>query len=310
MKLAVGSKQLAVSSPHRKLYKLGILILGSCALLLLSCGEKQKAFKGYSKKDNFYYKLLSIGDGKMKPDTSDYLWIDASCRTLKDSLFWDTKHNAFQSFIVKLNSFSFGKHLYSLAEGDSVQYLVPSQILFNELFGFNEVAVFSKKDSAVKFSIKILRIISPDQYERISDSLRVNSIGRENYERTQINNYVTENLKEGIEFSKDAFMQITQSTAGDSVKKGCKISLLYKGYYLDGRLADFTPDNRPFEFIIGQEGQIIDGLRLALYHLKKGEKAKIILPSRLAFGNRGSSNGSIAPFTPLLYEVEVLDVKN
>ena len=72
---------------------------------------------------------------------------------------------------------------------------------------------------------------------------------------------------------------------------------------------DFTPDNRPFEFIMGQQDQIIEGLRIALLGLKKGEKAKIILPSRLAFGSGGGSNGRIASYSPLLYEVEILDVK-
>lgn len=279
-----------------------------CLLVFFSCSEP-KTFNGYSKKDNFYYKLLSIGDGKIKPDTSETLWIDAKCLTLKDSVFWDTKHEAFQRFFIKQNSFSFAKQFFTWAEGDSVQYLIPSATFFKEFFQL-PVPFFSEKDSAVKLSVKIMRILNSEELGHINDSLRIVSLQQQNEEYAQINNYVTLNFKGSLQFSKDAFMQITQVTQGDSIKKGCKISLLYKGFYLDGRLADFTPDNRPFDFTIGQEGQIIEGLRLALYHLKMGEKAKIILPSRLAFGSRGSSNGSIAPYTPMLYEVEVLDVKN
>ena len=47
----------------------------------------------------------------------------------------------------------------------------------------------------------------------------------------------------------------------------------------------------------------------ALYKLKKGEKAKIILPSQLAFGDQGSSNGVIPPYTPLVYQIEIIDIK-
>ena len=276
-------------------------------LLLLSCGEV-KTYNGYSKKDNFYFKLLSIGDGKIKPDTADYLWLDARALTLKDSVFWDTKHDAFQNYFVKQNSFSFAKHLFTLSAGDSVQYLIPSPLFFKEVFKF-PVPFFSQKDSCVKFSVKIMRIVSRKEYTRINDSLGAAVLQQKNKEYMQINNYATLNFKNPVQLGKDAFMQITLPTSLDTIKKGSKISILYKGYFLDGRLADFTPAGKPFEFTIGQEGQIIDGLRLALYHLKKGEKAKIILPSRLAFGSRGSSNGSIAPYTPLLYEVEVLDVK-
>ncbi len=279
------------------------------AVLFLGCGP-EKTHNGYSKKDNYYYKLLSIGDGKIKPDTSDVLWIDASCLTLKDSVFWDTKHNAFQSFFVEQNSYSFTKHLFSLAEGDSVQFLVKPVTLFKEVFGYSKVAFFSEKDSAVKFSAKILRIISPDEYTQLTDSLRVVTEGRQNEEYAQINNYVTQSFDESLQFSVNAFLQVTKPSVGDSIKRGDKVSISYKGYFLDGRLADFTPEGKPFEVSVGQEGQLIDGLRLALYHLKKGEKAKIILPSRLAFGSQGSSNGSIPPHTPLLYEVEILDTKN
>lgn len=284
-----------------------LLVIWVSLSLIFGCKPKDE-HQGYSQKDNFYYKLLSIGDGKIKPDTSDYLWIDASCRNLKDSIFWDTKHNAFQSFFVKQNSFSFTKHLFTLSEGDSVQYLVPSALFFKEVFKLG-LPFFSEKDSAVKCSIKILQIVSPDEYAHINDSLHAGAEELLNEEYGQIENYMTNLQGPNIEFSKDAFLQITHPAQGDSIKWGRKVSILYKGYFLDGRLADPSPNNKPFEFTIGQEGQVLEGLKLALYHLKKGEKAKIILPSRLAFGSRGSSNGSIAPYTPLLYEVEVLDVK-
>jgi len=83
---------------------------------------------------------------------------------------------------------------------------------------------------------------------------------------------------------------------------------MYKGYFLDGTLIDYTPNNWAFEFVLGQEGQLIDGLQLALYKLKKGEKAKIILPSPLAFGEKGSSNGAVPPYTPLVYQIEIVDI--
>jgi len=155
----------------------------------------------------------------------------------------------------------------------------------------------------------VLGIVSEEEYGRVADSLRAHIIEQQNEEYAQIYNYVTLNFKGSDQFSSDAFLQITQKTTLDSVKKGSKVSLLYKGFFLDGRPADLSGGNKPFEFTIGQEGQVIEGLKLALYRLKKGEKAKIILPSRLAFGSKGSSNGSIAPYTPLLYEVEIIDVK-
>lgn len=285
-----------------------LLLLLFIVLAIVSCKRPDTTINGYTPKENYYYKLLAIGDGKIKPDTSDYLWINATCYTLKDSIFWDTRHNASQSFFIRHSSFPFAKHIFTMAEGDSMQYLVPTAVFYKEFFKL-PVPFFSKTDSAVKFSVKILDIISEDRFAVISDSLQASREQKENEEYAQIYNYVTQNFKHSIEYKKDAFLMVTGSTNGDSVKPGKRVSLAYKGYFLDGRLADYTPENRPFDFTLGHEGQIIEGLRLALLRLKKGEKAKIIVPSRLAFGRQGSSNGSIAPFTPLLYEVEVLDVK-
>lgn len=290
--------------------KIITLFIGSLLLFFAtSCNRSSDTANGYTSQQNYYYKLLAIGDGKIKPDTADHVWIDASCFTLKDSLFWDTRHEAGQRFFVRMKDYCFSPHLFTLAEGDSVQYLVPTVKFFNEFFGFDKAADFCNKDTCVKLSVKILGIISADEYAHIGDSLMALAESRKNEEYAQIYNYVTANFKGSLQLSSDAFMQITEAGSGDTVQKGDRVSLLYKASFLDGRAADISAMTKPFEFTMGQEGQVIDGLALALYHLKKGGKAKIILPSRLAFGSRGSSNGSIAPYTPLLYEVQVVDVK-
>jgi FKBP-type peptidyl-prolyl cis-trans isomerase FkpA len=41
--------------------------------------------------------------------------------------------------------------------------------------------------------------------------------------------------------------------------------------------------------------------------MKKGEKSIFFIPSNLAYGEQGS--GPIPPFSPLVFEMEVLDVK-
>jgi FKBP-type peptidyl-prolyl cis-trans isomerase FkpA len=280
-----------------------------CFLLAISCKEKLKTYSGYSKENGFYYKLISIGDGKTKPDSTQTLWIDVSCQTLKDSVFWDSKHNLSQKLFVNINSYSFINKLYTFSVGDSLQYLIPSPLFFTEFFDTKKVAVFCEKDSAVKMSVKILQVLTDDELAHIKDSLFVSNEQKNMEEFSQIKNYVTANFKKAITLANDAFMEVSLISKSDSVKQGKRIKMAYKGSYLDGRLVDFTPENKPFEFIMGQQDQIIEGLRLALCHLKRGEKAKIILPSRLAFGSGGGSNGNIAPYSPLLYEVEILDVK-
>nr|MBA3902022.1 FKBP-type peptidyl-prolyl cis-trans isomerase [Bacteroidota bacterium] len=80
----------------------------------------------------------------------------------------------------------------------------------------------------------------------------------------------------------------------------------YTGYLLDGTM--FDQEDIPFTFNLDAEGQVIPGLEIAIKRMKKGGKAKIIIPSHLAFGELGSSNGLIPPKAPLIYEIELIAV--
>ena len=289
-------------------YLLGNIILLVSIFFIFSCREKPKTYQGYSKQQDFYYKLISLGDGSKKTDSTQCLWIAASCKTLADSTFWDTKHKGSQTFFITNNSPYFLKSVYGFSIGDSLQYFFPTEKFFKEFFK-SDVPFFCKKDSCIKFSLKIVRALSTNQFNAFNDSLKTTILQKQNNEQVQIQNYISTNCKQVIEFLPNAFIEVTQATNLDSVKKGKKIKLLYKGYFLDGTLVDYTPHNWAFEFVYGQEGQLIEGLRIALSKLKKGEKAKIILPSQLAFGSEGSSNGAVPPYTPLVYQIEIEDIK-
>src|SRR5580704_6494650 len=132
-------------------------------LLGFSCKEKAKTYQGYSKQKDFYYKLISLGDETKKTDSSQCLLISASCKTLADSLFWDTKHNNNQSFFITKNSPIFLKSTYGFSIGDSLQYLFPTEKFFKEFYN-SPVPFFCKNDSCIKFSVKIIQALSANQY--------------------------------------------------------------------------------------------------------------------------------------------------
>jgi FKBP-type peptidyl-prolyl cis-trans isomerase len=287
------------------IYKIA-LVVG--LLFIFSCREKPKTCQGYSKQQDFYYKLISLGDEAKKTDSTQCLWIEASCKNLADSVFWDTKHKGSHTFFVTKDSPYFLKSLYGFSVGDSLQYLFPTDKFFKEFFK-SDIPFFCVKDSCIKFTVKIVRALTANQFNAFNDSLQTYINKQQSKEALQIQNYVSKNCKQVNEFATNAFIEITHPTSLDSVKKGKKIKLFYKGYFLDGTLVDYTPHNWAFEFTYGQEGQLIEGLQLALYKLKKGEKAKIILPSHLAFGSEGSSNGAVPPYTPLVYQIEIADIK-
>jgi FKBP-type peptidyl-prolyl cis-trans isomerase len=70
-------------------------------------------------------------------------------------------------------------------------------------------------------------------------------------------------------------------------------------------LSETSFDSGSFSVVIGSNSTIA-GFSEGISKLKKGEKAKIILPSTIGYGSKGS--GSIPPFTPLIFDIEILTV--
>ena len=54
---------------------------------------------------------------------------------------------------------------------------------------------------------------------------------------------------------------------------------------------------------------MIEGLEKVLKVLKNGEKAKIIIPSQFAFGETGSSTGIVPPYSTVIYNLEIINIK-
>ena len=78
---------------------------------------------------------------------------------------------------------------------------------------------------------------------------------------------------------------------------------------MNGKKFDSSVDRgQPFEFVVGQ-GQVIPGWDEAVSMMHVGEKVKIILPSSIAYGGQGAGD-VILPFTPLVFEVELIEIVN
>ena len=95
---------------------------------------------------------------------------------------------------------------------------------------------------------------------------------------------------------------------GIQAEKGKTVSVHYTGKLIDGTKFDSSYDrNEPFEFPLG-EGRVIPGWDEGIALLKVGDKATFIIPSNLAYGERGAG-GVIPPNATLIFDVELMDVK-
>lgn len=88
---------------------------------------------------------------------------------------------------------------------------------------------------------------------------------------------------------------------------GDKVSVHYKGMLLDGTVFDSSyKRNEPIVFTLGV-GQVIKGWDEGVSLLGIGDKAKLIIPAELAYGEAGAG-GIIPPNATLIFEVELVSI--
>ena len=99
---------------------------------------------------------------------------------------------------------------------------------------------------------------------------------------------------------------VLQKGAGNPPAKGTTISAHYTGTLADGTKFDSSRDRGvPLKFPVGV-GRVIPGWDEALLQMKKGEQRILIIPHKLAYGERGAG-GSIPPFATLVFDVALVN---
>jgi len=126
------------------------------------------------------------------------------------------------------------------------------------------------------------------------------------------NNITTEPTESGL-----IFISKKKGTGKQAVA-GAKVKVNYEGMFLDGKYFDtsleeaakangiYNPQRPygPFEFDLGV-GQVIKGWDEGIAMMKEGGKARLIIPSSIAYGAQPRPGD---PFSTLIFEVELIEV--
>lgn len=103
------------------------------------------------------------------------------------------------------------------------------------------------------------------------------------------------------------YVEIKEGT-GAAAKAGDTVEVHYTGTLKDGKKFDSSKDRgQPFSFKLGA-GMVIKGWDEGVAGMKVGGTRKLIIPSQLAYGERGAG-GVIPPNAELTFEVELLKIK-
>lgn len=103
--------------------------------------------------------------------------------------------------------------------------------------------------------------------------------------------------------------EILKAGSGAYPKVGQQAKIHYTGTFINGQTFDSSIQRgQPTEMVI-KEGAIIAGMVEGLQKISVGGKIKLYVPPHLAYGDEGIPGG-IPPAATLIFEVELLDVKD
>ena len=162
--------------------------------------------------------------------------------------------------------------------------------------------------------IKKLSIIKKGKEAKMFNATKVISNYFEEKEKIlQKRKFEEENIKKEIidgmtQTSSGLWYKIIKNSIKPKPKNGEMVKVHYTGMLLNGEVFDSSYSrNMPIEFVLGS-GRVIKGWDEGISLIPIGASAKLLIPSDLAYGERGAG-GVIPPNSTLVFEIEVIDSK-
>jgi len=257
-----------------------IVILGSLKLFCDVQGEKME----YSKTDSgLEYVFTKMGTGK-KATAGSRVSVHYVGK-LEDGTQFDSSIDRGEPFEFELGAGrvikGWDEGIALMKEGDKATFRIPPELGY----GKRGAGGVIPPNATLIFDVELLKVMPPI-----------------NIKEFDVEGKVSSKTESGLEFVLVEEGSGTKAAAGNTVK------VHYTGYLEVGTVFDSSVKrDQPFSFILGM-GRVIKGWDEGIALMKEGDKARLIIPPSLGYGERGAG-GVIPPNATLIFDVELLEVK-
>ncbi|SOE21766.1 FKBP-type peptidyl-prolyl cis-trans isomerase [Spirosomataceae bacterium TFI 002] len=273
------------------------LFMCLCSGLFWACSD----FKVTTTDDGDRIQYLVDEDGETAKE-GDMVTFDLLLRDQNDTTYRDTFKDGepLQLNAMKgMGKGTFENAIFHLSKGDSAIVFVNVDSIFSKMQQPLPPGITAGSD--LRFIVKVRDVMNPEQFTASLEKKREAEVAN-------IKEYVAKNLAGADTLEQGVYYKVLNPGSGSMPERGNTVVVNYEGRLFDGNIFDQTrPGDSPFEFAVGT-GAVIRGWDIVLMKMKKGEKATVVIPSAVAYGDRGAG-GRIAPFTPLVFDIELVDIK-
>lgn len=266
------------------------------------------------------YKVFS-GKGSKDVDSGNIVKIQV-VQKIGDSVLYSSWKTGMPVYIPvngEGHPYDFTEVLPSLKQGDSL-YTVQLMDTFMARSPQMVPPQFKKGDK-LETGIRILDVFkTPAEAQKDEAKERMQAFDRDTAVQNQLqkdavvlNNYLQSNNINAEKTGKGTYVQILTPGTGAQITDGQYVSVKYKGTTLQGTVFDTNMDSSkghtaPMVFQAGAPG-MIRGFDEGVHLLREGSKAKLFIPSMLAYGPQPPSP-DLQPYDNLIFDIEVLKVSD
>lgn len=274
-----------------------ILILSLITTLISSCSTKESPSDFITTEKGFKFKHCIDNTTSPKVKVGDIILGEIEIRQ-NDSILYTNFGSPNRLFKVNSDTVSdFDKLLLNVHIGDSIIIEPPTDTIVSQVSN-----IITKPGDKLRFYIKVHQIIS--QKELTDHDKQV--IAHNQAEDSTLSDYVLRHHSKAEKKPSGLYILEHHTTNKAKAEYGDTISVYYTVTDTTHQKIDSNTEGRPFEFILGDDG-LIAGWTEGLSYMREGERMKILLPSKIAYGESGY--GAIAPYTPLIFELQLVKVK-
>ncbi len=262
-------------------------------------------YPGFKKADSGLLYKFHEKSKERKAEIGDFITVEMRYKTNEDSLLFDGNGETIPLELIEpVFAGDINEALAMMSKGDSATFVIRADSFLLKNAQLTRIPDFIDENSRIIFDIRMHNVQSLAELEKEKEMARIEGLKKE---EEMINSYILENnISVNPEISGLYYIPIREGKNAASYLSGKHVSVHYIGKFLDGTVFDSSYSRGiPIEFELGRD-QVIAGWEEGIAKMKKGGKAILLIPSELGYG---SGRGQIPPYTPLVFEVELIDVK-
>ncbi len=281
-----------------------------------------------------HYRVLKKGTGP-SPEEGEVLLLEMSYKKKDGTVLFSTTEQGLPASLryskenMNAEDGGFGEAVSMLKKGDNYIFKLSAEAAFGEILDAVVAQHKISKDDEVLLELNLQNIMTEERHKGweveqialLQKKERAHAEKQIEVDTKTIIDYLEENKIAAKSTEAGVYCVVDVPGKGPQPKKGDKVKISYTGKLLDGKvfdtsLEDVAKENNiynkqrtyePIEFELGA-GKAVPGMEDAVLHLKKGDKARVFIPSTLAYGSKGV-NDLIPGDAVLLFEITLVDVK-